>query len=205
VTATTSAADGQYRAYVFVETNELAPRTALANYMISKGIPAALPFKSFLLVPSTPSQDQATFDAQMNAYLSYPGWGSSEPAIFSSPISTTSGGVDKYGIYISAYKFQTIEVPGNTLPTGVYGQFLVFVPIAALNGNRHSSIFNGASPSGTERQCQPFNDPIKSLTINYTGSANIPKGAYKLYWNDQSFNFPPGASPVYFRGGALIP
>ena len=205
VTATT-ATDGQFRAYVFVETNEVGPRNALADYMTSKGIPATLPFKGFHLVPSSPSQVQSTFDAQMNAWLSYPGWGSSEPAIFSAPISTKSGGFDKYGNYISAYTFQTIEVPRNTLPDGVYGQFVVLVPIAALNGKSYSTLFTAASPNfALPTQCKPFNDPIISLTISYTGSANIPKGDYKLYYSNPSFRFPPGASPVYFKGGALIP
>ena len=202
VTATT-ATDGQFRAYVFVETNEVGPRNALVDYIASKAIPGST-FRSFML--NSPSQVQSTFDAQMNAWLSYPGWGSSEPAIFSAPISTTSGGFDKYGIYIDAYKFQTIAVPGNTLPDGVYGQFVVLVPISALNGNRYSSIFTGRSAAGVQEvQCKPFADPISSLTISYTGSVNIPKGDYKIYLNNSNFRFPPGASPVYFKGGALIP
>ena len=202
LTATT-ASDGQFRAYVFVEINDAGPRTALANYMASKAISGSI-FRGLLL--GSPSQVQSIFDAQMNAYLSYPGWGSSEPDIFSAPISTTSGGFDKYGIYIDAYKFQTIEVPGNTIPVGVYGQFLVLVPISALNGKSYSSIFIGRSAAGVQEvQCKPFADPITSLTINYAGSANIPKGEYKLYFNGQNFRFPPNNSPVYFKGGALMP
>jgi hypothetical protein len=203
VTVATTAAVGQFNAYVFVESNELAPRTALVNYMIAKGIPNSI-FKSFLLPPTSPSQNQTTFDAQMNAYLSYPGWGSSQPSIFSAPISNTSGGLDKYGIYISAYQFQTIEVPGNTLPTGVIGQFLLLVPVEALNGKRYSTVFIGASASTDDVvQSLPYNDPIANLTIRYTGSLNIPKGDYKIHFS-QSYRRTPGANAVYFRGGTLI-
>ena len=204
--ATTPAAVGQFNAYVFVESNELAPRTALANYMTSKGIPNSI-FKSFHLPPTSPSQVQTTFDAQMNAYLSYPGWGSSQPSIFSAPISNTSGGLDKYGIYISAYQFQTIEVPGNTLPTGVLGQFLLLVPVDALNGKRYSTVFIGASASTDDVvQSLPYNDPIANLTIRYTGSVNIPKGDYKIYFSSMSgpYRRTPNGAAVYLRGGTLI-
>lgn len=141
----------------------------------------------------------------MNAYLSYPRWGSSQPSIFSAPISNTSGGLDKYGIYISAYQFQTIEVPGNTLPTRVIGQFLLLVPVEALNGKRYSTVFIGASVAGASAvQSLPYNDPIANLTIRYTGSVNIPKGDYKIYFNGQNYRQATGANALYFRGGALI-
>jgi len=193
-----TASDGQFRAYVFVETNEAGPRTALANYMASKEIPGSF-FRGMLL--GSPSQVQSTFDAQMNAYLSYPGWGSSQPAIFSGLIPTTSGGLDKYNIYSSAYQFQTIEVPSNTLPLGVYGQFIVFVPVAALNGGKYSTILIGSTPGNV----QPKLVFTNNVTVNYTGSVNIPKGEYQLYFSDSSFRFPPNNSPVYFHGGSIIP
>ncbi len=202
-TVTTNAEVGQYKAYVIVESNETAVRTDLVNYMKSKQIPNSS-FIGFNFI--VPSQDQATFDAQMNAYLSYPGWGSTQPSIFSGSIPTTSGGLDKYGVYSSAYQFQTIEVPGNTLPIGVYGQFIVLVPAEALNGNRYSSILSGPSPgSFTQYWFSSFNYPIKDLTIHYTGSVNIPKGDYKLFYTSMGFRFPTNGSPVYFHGGAVVP
>ncbi|WP_396144513.1 hypothetical protein [Flavobacterium sp.] len=192
-----------YFAYVFADTNELAPRNALINYMISQGIPNSN-FGSFVV--NYPSSNQTTFNAQMNAYLSYSGWGNLSPAIFSAPIPTTSGGLDQYGVYKSAYQFETLQVPPNTIPTGVYCQFVIFVPIAALNGNHYSTILMGNSASGfTMYQCSPLVINGVELTINYTGSTNLPAGDYKVYLNTSQFRFPPGANPVYFHGGTLVP
>lgn len=194
----------QFFAYVFAESNDLTIRTALANYMTAKGFSHA--FRSFHLPPTSPSSDQSIFNAQMNAYLSYTGWGNSEPAIFSAPISTKSGGLDLYGVYIDAYKFQTIKVPANTLPAGVFCQFLILVPIDALNGNRHSTILSGNSPMGfTTYQSSPLVINGNELTIHYTGSVNIPAGDYKIHVNTQTFRYAPGANDVYFKGGALVP
>lgn len=196
----TTASDGQFRAYVFVDSNELGPRNALRDYMDSKAIPGSL-FKGFNLL--TPSQVQSTFDAQMNAYLSYPGWGSSLPSIFSAPIPTTSGGLDKYGVYSSAYQFQTIEVPGNTLPNGVYCKFIVFVPVVALNGKKYSHMWIGEAPkSGYIQTVLAFNKPF-----NYTGSVNIPKGEYQLYYSPGSngFNRFVYSSSIFINGGTVIP
>ena len=96
-------------------------------------------------------------------------------------------------------------MPGNTLPTGVIGQFLLLVPVEALNGKRYSTVFIGASASTADVvQSLPYNDPIANLTIRYTGSLNIPKGDYKIYFNGQSYRRTPGANAVYFRGGTLI-
>jgi hypothetical protein len=192
-----------YYAYVFVDSNEIVPRNALASYMSSQGIPNSN-FLGFML--GTPSPNQTTFDAQMNAYLSYSGWGSSEPAIFSAPIPTTSGGLDQYGVYKTAYQFETILVPANTLATGVYGQFLIFVPIAALNGNHYSTILQGNSASGLYTiQSSPLTINGVELTIHYTGSTNIPAGDYKVHYSNPAFRYAPGANPVYFHGGALVP
>ena len=201
VTVTTAK---QFFAYLFVDSNEVAPRNALASYMAAQGIPNSN-FRGFMF-GITPSPDQTTFDAQMNAYLSYSGWGSSQPAIFSAPIPTTSGGLDQYGVYKSAYQFETIQVPANTLPTGVYGQFVLFVPIAALNGNHYSTILQGYSPAGLNTfQVSPLKINNNELTIHYTGSINIPAGDYKVYYATPSFRLSPGGSQVYFHGGALVP
>lgn len=200
VTVTTAK---QFFAYLFVDSNETGPRNALASYMASQGI-TNNNFRGFML--GIPSSDQTTFDAQMNAYLSYSGWGSSEPAIFSAPIPTISGGLDQYGVYKSAYQFETIQVPANTLPTGVYGQFVLFVPIAALNGNHYSTILQGYSPAGLNTfQVSPLKINNNELTIYYTGSQNLPAGDYKVYYSTPSFRLSPGGSQVYFHGGALVP
>ena len=201
---TATAAAGPYMAYVFVDSNETAIRGALNTYMAGKGST----FKGFNTVPTAPSSVQATFDAQMNAYLSYPGWGTSEPGIFSAPIPTTSGGLDQYGVYISAYQFQTIQVPGSTLPTGTLAQYVIFVPIAALNGNHYTTIFGGNSVGGfTIYTISPLTINNNDLTVHYTGSANIPQGDYKIYTNLMTsfFRQSPNGSDVYFHGGALAP
>ena len=54
-------------------------------------------------------------------------------------------------------------------------------------------------------QCSPLVMNGVELTINYTGSTNLPAGDYKVYLNTSEFRFPPGANPVYFHGGTLVP
>jgi hypothetical protein len=190
----------QFFAYVFLESNDVTIRGALNSYMLAQGSA----FRGFLI--STPSSVQSTFNTQMNAYLSYTGWGNSEPAIFTAPIPTKSGGLDQYGVYIDAYKFQTIKVPGYTLPIGVLGQFIIIIPIAALNGNRHSTILSGNSANGfLTVQSSPLVINGNELTIYYTGSVNIPAGDYKVHYVNTAFRYAPGANDVYFKGGALVP
>jgi hypothetical protein len=150
------------------------------------------------------TNNQATFDAQMNAYIAYSGWGVSEPPIFTAPVSTTSGGLDIWGNAISAYKFQTIQVPNTTVPSGEVAWYTWIVSTGATNGQKYSSIKNGNSNPPTTDTVVSGTIPY-NLLVNYSGSTNIPAGTYRVYTTKPGFglNITNGGNNWYFQGGTL--
>jgi hypothetical protein len=153
---------------------------------------------------TSPSTVQSTFDVQMNAYISYSGWGVSEPTIFTAPISTTSGGNDIWGNAITAYKFQTIQVPNTTVPSGEVAWYTWFVSTGATNGQKYSTIRNGNSnPPATDTV---VSTTFNSLVVNYSGSTNIPSGTYRVYTTKSApgLNITTGGNNWYFQGGTLV-
>jgi len=166
-------------------------------------------WKGFNTVPASPSSTQSTFDAQMNAYISYSGWtgnlaSGQEPAIITSPISKTSGGVDSYGNAIVAYTFQTVQIPVGTFTAASNNWVTVFVSTGATNGQKYSTINNGTSAGAMTSKT--INSTYNSLIVNYSGSTNIPAGTYRMYTTYLGFDFrlTTGLLPNYFRGGNLV-
>ena len=185
-------------AYLFIDRNEAAIRLALNNYMDSTGSA----FRGFNI--TIPSLTQSTFDAQMNAYIAYSGWGVSEPAILTVPISTTSGGLDTFGNAIEAYKFQTIEVISTTVPPTEQAWYTWMVATGSTNGQQYSTIKNGsANPPATDTS---INSLFSNLIVNYSGSTNIPAGVYRIYTTKpgNGSNFQNNGNNWYFQGGTLI-
>jgi hypothetical protein len=162
----------------------------------------------------SPSTVQATFDAQMNAYLAYSGWtgaitSGGEPAIISAPISTTSGGSDAYGNAIVAYKFQTVQIPLGAFTATTNNWVTVFVATGATNGQIYSTINSGtAAGSMTPKTMSTtYNGSApNNLIINYSGSTNIPAGTYRMYssYTNTDFRLSTGVLPSYFQGGTLV-
>ena len=161
-----------------------------------------------------PSTVQGTFDSQMNAYLSYSGWTGAittggEPAIITSTISTTSGGSDAYGNAIVAYKFQTVQIPIGAFTAATNNWVTVFVSTGATNGQIYSTINNGTGPGSMTPKTMStvYNGSApNNLIINYSGSTNIPAGAYRMYstYTNTDFRLSTGLLPNYFQGGTLI-
>jgi hypothetical protein len=162
----------------------------------------------------SPSTVQATFDAQMNAYLAYSGWTGAittggEPAIITAPISTTSGGSDAYGNAIVAYKFQTVQIPLGAFTAVTNNWVTVFVSTGATNGQLYSTINNGtgAGSMTPKTMSTTYNGSApNNLVINYSGSTNIPAGAYRMYSTYPATDFRLSTSllPNYFQGGTLV-
>jgi hypothetical protein len=191
-------------AYGFAEMNgnQYNNTVDISNWMTSKG-------STFLgFGTNTPSTVQSTFDAQMNAYISYTGWNGNytsgqQPSIRTSPISTTSGGNDSLGNPIVAYKFQTLEFPLGSFskPPGPnpYATFFnFFVPVNALNGQDYSTI-NYSTIVTPLNLSQATNPTYYNLLINYSGNTNLPAGTYRLYTS-----FSAARPPFYFTGGTLV-
>jgi hypothetical protein len=187
-----------FQAYLFIDRNNATIRTALASWMSSQGSA----FIGFNL--GTPSTTQATFDSQMNAYFAYSGWGVSEPTILTAPISTTTGGNDVWGNPITAYKFQTIQVPSATVPPAEVAWYTWVVATGMTNGQKYSTIKNGnANPPATDLT---VNSVLNGLIVNYSGSTNIPAGTYRIYTTKSSpgSNITNGGNNWYFQGGTLV-
>jgi hypothetical protein len=188
-----------YYAYLFIDRNDATIRGALNNYMAAQGSA----FRGFNI--TSPSTTQATFDAQMNAYIAYSGWGVSEPSIVTSPISTVSGGNDTWGNAIVAYKFQTVQIPAATVPvTTEQAWYTWMVATGSTNGQKYSTIKNGnANPPATDTT---ISSTYNSLVVNYSGSTNIPAGVYRIYTTKPGAgsNFSNGGNNWYFQGGTLV-
>ena len=154
---------------------------------------------------NAPSTTQATFESQMNSYIAYSGWGPSEPTIITAPISKTSGGSDAYGNPIVAYKFQTAQVLSTVIPSGTQGWYTWIVSTAATNSQKYSTIKQGTSAGGLTDIT--MNVTYSNLTVNYTGSTNIPQGVYRVYttYNGTAFRVNNGGNNYYYQGGTLIP
>jgi hypothetical protein len=205
VTQTPTPSQPALQAYLFIDRND-APtfpiRTALRDYLAALSA-TTTNFRGFnLSSPNTASQ--VTFAAQMNAYISYSGWGVSEPAILTAPISTTSGGNDAQGNLIQAYKFQTIVVPNTTVPSGEVAWYTWMVATGSTNGQKYSTIKNGnANPPATDTA---VNASYYNFVVDYTGSTNIPAGVYRVYTTKPGagLNITNSGNDWYFQGGTLI-
>jgi hypothetical protein len=159
-------------------------------------------FRGFNIIGfNNPSTNQATFSSQMNAYISYTGWGIYNPAIVVTGVTTTSVGTDLQGQPIQAYKFQTSVIPAGTF-SGTSAWVTWFVSTGATNGQTYSTINYGSTAAATTTATLPAT--YLGLVINYSGSS-IPPGTYKMYttYADTAFRPLVGNLPQFYRGGTL--
>jgi hypothetical protein len=105
---------------------------------------------------------------------------------------------------ITAYVFQTVQVPIGAFTATSSNWTTVFVSTGATNGQKYSTVKNGTG-SGT-MVSRTMSNTYNSLIINYSGSTNIPAGTYRMYstYNDTSFALSTGSLPNYFQGGTLV-
>ena len=185
-------------AYGFIDQAAVSPRTNLNAWMTDQGSA----WKGFNAIPNNPSTNPSTFNDQMNAYISYTGWGIYNPAIVVTGITSTSGGVDSQGQPIEAYKFQTAELPAGIF-SGTSAWVTWFVATGATNGQRYSTIEFGNNASTSSTMTVPVD--YVSFDIDYTGNT-IPPGIYRMYSSYSSTAFRPLVAnlPQYYRGGTLI-
>lgn len=185
-------------AYLFIEPSTAT--TQFNSWMQSQGSA----FRSFFIVAPPPSTNQSTFNDQMNAYMSYSGWGGNAPSVGVANISTTSGGNDSYGNPIQAYLFQTYKVNAGTSATNAW--YTWFVPTGATNGEKISQI--GFNTSSNPYVLTPviMNSTYYNLTVNYTGST-IPASTYRVYtsFNQPYFRINGTSNDIYFKGNTLVP
>jgi len=201
-TPTPSSTPASLFAYAFIDQAAVTPRNNLSAWMQANGSSGGTLFKGFNVAGSSvPALDQATFNSQMNAYISYTGWGVYNPSIVVTGITSTSGGVDTFGQPIQAYKFQTAVIPSGTF-SGTSAWVTWFVSTAATNGQTYSTINYGSTSAASATLTLPAT--YLGLVINYSGNT-IPQGVYKMYTSYVSTEFRPltGNLPQYYRGGTL--
>jgi hypothetical protein len=192
-------------AYLFIDTNGTQAKANLSSWMVSQGSA----WRGFNQV-GAPSLVQATFDAQMNAYLAYSGWTGNlavgdEPAIIQSPVCLGGcSGNDTYGNPIVQNVFQTVQIPIGAFTAASNNWVTVFVPTGATPGQKYSQIKNGTSSGAMT--AKNMNTTYNSFIINYSGSTNIPAGVYRMYstYAATDFRLSTGLLPNYFQGGTLV-
>jgi hypothetical protein len=183
-------------AYLFIEPSTAT--TQFNGWMQTQGSS----FRSFFL--TAPSTVQLTFNNQMNAYLSYSGWGGNAPSVGIANVSSTSGGYDSYGNPIQAYLFQTYKVNAGTSATNAWYTWLV--PTGSTNGQKISQI--GLNTASNPYLLTPviMNSTYYNLTVDYTGST-IPVGTYRVYtsYSQTYFRINGTSNDIYFKGNTLVP
>lgn len=154
---------------------------------------------------NNPVTQQQRFNSRFNSYISYSGWGVTQPTILTAPISNMSRGVDAFGVPIVAGRFQTTVVTGTTLPVAggqsAQAWYTWFVPTGATPGQAYTSI--SMSRSSTQQQQIAATQNFYSRVVNYTGSTNIPAGYYRVYTSYSQNGLRPrlNGQNFYFRGG----
>jgi hypothetical protein len=154
---------------------------------------------------SGPVVAQQNFNNRFNAYMSYSGWGVSQPTILTAPISNLSFGVDAFGVPVVAGRFQTTIVSGNTLPVtgGQSSQawYTWFVPTGSTPGQAYTAISISRNPATQQEIASTLN--FYNRVVNYTGSTNIPAGYYRVYTSYSQNGLRPrlNGQNFYFRGG----
>jgi len=154
---------------------------------------------------SGPVLAQQNFNNRFNAYMSYSGWGTTQPAILTAPISNLTRGVDSFGVPVVAGRFQTTVVSATTLPvTG--GQspqawYTWFVPTGSTPGQAYTAISISRNPTTQQEIASTLN--FYNRVVNYSGSTNIPAGFYRVYTSYSQNGLRPrlNGQNFYFRGG----
>lgn len=186
-----------YNAYLFIEPE--SGSTSIGLFMYGSG-------SNFLGFTngSQPSTNPATFDTDMNTYLSYPGWNNgSFPSIVTQNIPANSGGVDAFGNAVIAYNFFTTRVPSNTV--GSTSWYTWIIPIQGTNFGKQVEI--GLNAVGVPNSLIPINteSTIYANTFTYAGGV-IPAGTYRVYttFPNQIFRLS-NTYDIYFKGNDVQP
>ena len=140
----------------------------------------------------------------MNNYIQYTGWTINAPAIGTGITSSvTTGTNDAYGNPITAYLFQTYQVPAGTV--GGDAWYTWIIPTGSTNGQILSQI--GYNNAGNPNSLTTVNmqSSIYNLTVTNTGST-IPPGVYRVYstYTSPTFRINGSVNDIYFKGNTLI-
>lgn len=176
---TNSVSEGPF-AYVFIEPKS---KNALVSTAMKSVNPAVLGFRGFNngIAISTANKND------LLGYLNMSSWANGQlPTVLTTPIPTTSGGVDSFALRTytpSAGKFKKIRITKSIV--NEWAWVTVVVPSQyPLTGNKLSYVAvknNKIVSAGNNLPTTLTMNPIvSSYTFNYTGN-KIPQGSYKVY------------------------
>lgn len=185
-----------FMAYLFIEPTD--GNSEIGGYMYDN----SSDFVGFTNA-SQPSLSSATFNTEMNLYVDYSGWtNGSFPAVQSSLIPQSSGGLDSFGQPLVAYNFETIQVPSSVYSGEAWYTWII--PVAGTNFQKQTQItFSTVSASaGSPVTMEPTH---YQHTFTYSGST-IPAGVYRVYttYPDPTFQ-QTNTGNIYFRGNTIAP
>jgi hypothetical protein len=183
------------RAYLFIEPT--SGSTSIGQWMFDRGSD----FYGFTN-ESQPTQDQTTFNFDMNVYVDFLGWTNGEfPTIIQQVVPQISGGLDEFNNPIMAYNFKTTVIPENTVQTDAWYTWII--PNTLTNNKKQVEIdFNNAGNPDILTAVRT-ESTIYQYSFNYTGST-IPNTTYSVYTTFPSSIFKlHNTKNIYFKGNSV--
>ena len=186
-----------YLAYLFIEPS--TGSTNIGQWMYDGGSN----FFGFTN-NSQPTQNQVTFNTDMNRYVDFSGWTSGLfPSLISQTVPQSSGGFDSFGNSIVQYNFLTTGVPQNTIP--VQAWYTWIIPVLTTNNERQTDIDLNTLGNPNMFTAVATEGTINSYTFTYTGSTITPT-TYRVYTTYPNTIFKlNNTETIYFRGNAVSP
>ena len=173
-TSRTTSVDQNLRAYIFIEP--VKKNLMIARYL--KDSVASTPTRPFLGfgwgtgITSSNKNDLLNY---MDLKYFYNG---QLPAVITSDIPQTTGGVDSYGQPVRAYNFRTIRITKSQINDNAW--VTVFIPVTAMNNDGVRQLRILSYGDGLKTTTINTNSTIHDYTLDYNGN-RLPKGRYRVY------------------------
>lgn len=187
----------QYFAYLFIEPT--SGSSIIGQWMYDGGSN----FFGFTNL-SQPTQNQTTFNSEMNRYVDFSGWTSGEfPSIRTQTVPQTSGGFDTFGNSIVQYNFLTTQILENSV--GGNAWYTWIIPTLLTNNETQVLIDINTSNNPNLFTTVTTESSISNYTFTYTGTT-IPNVIYKVYTTFPNTIFQiTDNQTIYFRGNTVSP
>jgi len=186
-----------YFAYLFIEP--MSGASSIGQWMFDGGSN----FFGFTNA-SQPTQNQTTFNLDMNRYIDFTGWTSGEfPRIITQTVPQVNGGTDSFGNSKVAYNFLTTEILENSI--GGNAWYTWIIPTLLTNNETQVLIDVNTSNNPNLLTAVATEGTINSYTFTYSGGT-IPNVVYKVYTTFPNTIFQiTDSQNIYFRGNATSP
>jgi len=186
-----------YFAYLFIEP--ISGSTLIGQWMFNGG-------SNFFGFTNTsqPTQNQTTFNLDMNRYVDFTGWTSGEfPTIIQQSVPQSNGGVDSFGNAKVAYNFLTTQILENSI--GGNAWYTWIIPTLLTNNETQVLIDVNISNNPNLLTAVATEGTINSYTFTYSGGT-VPNITYKVYTTFPNTIFQiTDSQNIYFKGNATSP